>query len=517
MPTTNSGHVLPELLEPKPGRWQKYVCDIRDSGVDTRNRQIRVPKAHTEAQILARLHELLHTKHSPRDWPKELADTMARAIGNGESVRVDVTLKMLKMLEENRIDWLGWHWYKRDIRPAREVLDWALMKTPTEPWRALGWLLQLAWTVWGSKGLGTVPDAPPVREPADSVCEFFDACWSVVEDHNEEILPALIRGCLRMYADPTHEMRNSVAAELAAYFPPVEEEPDDELPPPKPEEQEKQDEEERKEEEREQRKKEEESGAGGEPELHGGHEIHDHTASIRRPSMRIARREIPVFAGVKLTFPHRYMLDKAVFAQRLLTEGGIMIDGSGSMRWTDADMEAVIARMPAVWIGKYFGVNKWTSEGKINGRICVLAKHGKFSKHVGRIESDSTEGNDVDLEALKLLATWPKPRLWLSDGLVCGGIHDGTHPDRRYRIFGSWMSRHGKLVEECNKIMRQHDILRVPTLDVMHLLLKRQRVTLYASCVSKKAQDFRVAYWDAHTHEEIWPDPIRALPVTFTL
>jgi hypothetical protein len=30
-------------------------------------------------------------------------------------------------------------------------------------------------------------------------------------------------------------------------------------------------------------------------------------------------------------------------------------------------------------------------------------------------------GNDVDYEALKLLAKWPAPRLWLSDGQVCGG------------------------------------------------------------------------------------------------
>jgi len=515
MPSRTSGLILPELLEPEAGRWQKYQCDIRESAVDTRHRMIRVPKPHTEAQILARLHELIHVKHSPRDWRAELADTMARAIANGESVRQDVSMKMLKMLEENRVDWLGWHWYKRDIRSAREVLDWASMKVPDEPWRALGWVLQLAWTVWGSKGLGAIPDAPPPRPVAEDVEAFFDQCWAVVEDYNDEILPALVRGCQRMYLDPTHQMRNSVAAELAAYFPPKEEEPDEELPPPKPEEQQKQDEEERKEQERDQREEEEESGAGGEPALEGSHEIHDHTASIRRPSMRIARKEIPVFAGVKFTFAHRYMLDKAVFAQRVLTEGGIMIDGSGSMAWTDEDMEAVIARMPAVWIGRYNGVHKYTSAGPVTGRICILAKHGRFAKHVSKQESDASQGNEVDLEALKLLATWPKPRLWLSDGLVCGGLHDGARPEH-HRMRG-WMSSHGKLVDECNRMMKQHEILRVPTLKVMHLLLKRQRVTLYATCVSKNAWDFSVPHWGPLDHTLVWPDPIRAQPVSYCL
>jgi phage gp37-like protein len=242
--------------------------------------------------------------------------------------------------------------------------------------------------------------------------------------------------------------------------------------------------------------------------------------------MRIARRERPVYAGVKFTFPHRYMLDKAVFGQRLLTEGGIMIDGSGSMDWTDDDMTMVISKMPAVWIGKYFSIKKEVYESGPNGvhrrsllgRICVLAKHGKFAKHVTK-ESDATGMNNVDLEALQLLATWPKPRFWLSDGLVCGGIHDGMHPNPDYAQGSSWGGSHGNLVDLCNKVMRQHEILRVPDVETMVKLLRRQRVTLYASCATQNP-----ATWARHPSDYIrdsgarwWLAPWKEQPVSYCL
>jgi hypothetical protein len=384
------------------------------------------------------------------------------------------------------------------------------MNVPTEPYRALGMVLQLAWTVWGSKGLSTIADAPPPRTPDPAAVEFFDACWSVVEDYNDQILPAMIRACLKMYEQPTNRMRNEIAAELSTFFPPVQQEEKPDLPPLKPEEQAKQDEAKKDEEAREQKKEEEAHGAGAEPQEQGHWEIHDHTTSIKRPSMRIARKERPVFAGVKFTFMHRYMLDKAVFAQRLLTEGGIMIDGSGSMNWTDEDMELVLSKMPAVWIGKYNGANKYTDKGRIYGRVCILAKNGLFAKHMGRRESDSTQGNEVDLEALKMLATWPKPRLWLSDGLVCGGKFDDRpvyHPG-----MGGWIERHGVLAEKCNQVMRSGEILRVPDLETMHRLLRRERVTLYGSCVSSDAKGLRDMGYDARA----WL-PWRELPVTFCL
>jgi hypothetical protein len=512
---------LPELVEPKPGRWTKFECDIADAAVDTGRRVARVPKPYTEATRLARLHEMTHAKHSPREISPVVKRVMRIGMDNGQMLREDVAQRMTRMLEENRIDWIAWKRYHVDIRSCREVLDWTKMKPPEDPYRALGQVLQLAWTVWGSKGLGTIAGAPPPREPAPDVVEYFDACWDVVEAHNEAILPAMIRACLRMYEQPTHDMRDHVAAELAAFFPPEQKEDKPEPPPPmKEEEAEAQKEAEEKEAEQEKRQEEDESGAGAEAVEQGHYEVHDHTASIKRPSMRIARRERPVFAGTKFTFAHRYMLDRAIFAQRMLTEGGIMIDGSGSMHWTDEDMEMVLSKMPAVTIGRYSGFYKYGTASPIRGRICILAKKGRFSAHVEAQEEGASMGNDVDFEALEMLATWPKPRFWLSDGLVCGGKHDGYSTNPQLVGIDGWIRSHGKLVEKCNAFMKQHEILRVPNRQVMVRLLQRQRVTVYGSCITRNPADLDLDFWKNSSESSVdayWPAPLKDWPVSFCL
>jgi hypothetical protein len=182
----------------------------------------------------------------------------------------------------------------------------------------------------------------------------------------------------------------------------------------KEEEAEAQKEAEEKEAEQEQKQEEEESGAGAEAVEQGHFEVHDHTASIKRPSMRIARRERPVFAGTKFTFAHRYMLDKAIFAQRMLTEGGIMIDGSGSMAWTDEDMEMVLSKMPAVTIGRYSGYYKYAQRGRSSDGSASSPRRAGSRPTSRPRKRARLMGNDIDFEALEMLATWPKPRFWLS-------------------------------------------------------------------------------------------------------
>jgi hypothetical protein len=142
-------------------------------------------------------------------------------------------------------------------------------------------------------------------------------------------------------------------------------------------------------------------------------------------------------AGDQRSLRPRWMLDKSIFAQRMLTEGGIMIDGSGSMKWTDNDMKLLIDKLPAVTVGLYsgaHGTNPQTGES-IYGRICTIAKNGKFAKFTGR-DPGTRVGNEVDYEALQLLAKWPEPRLWLSDGIVCGGLHHGPCPHPEHLSVG---------------------------------------------------------------------------------
>jgi hypothetical protein len=511
------GLFLPELVEPKAGPWTKHEVDIQDAAVDTEHREAWVPKAHTPSQRLARLHELGHVKYSPRDWMKRILRAKRAAegrLGAGQKVDLNAVEKIQKMLEENRIDWLLWDQHGIDLRPARETLDWGKMPDPPSVLYALGMCLQLAWTVWASRGLGSksVSNQPPARTPDVDTGEYFDRCWAFLCTENDPLARAMIRGCTRMYTHPTHEMRDQVAGELALFFPLVEEE-DEKPPPPKKEEQEAQDEAEREEEEHAQQLEDMETGIGSEAVTKGRIQYHDHTASVRRPSMRIARRHVPVSRGIGIRFAHRWYLDKAIFSQRLLTEAGIMIDGSGSMKWNDEDMQDLGAKLPAVRVGVYSGLNYGFQDARgepLVGRICIIAKNGRFAKFTG-LDPEMNGGNDVDLEALQLLARWPKPRLWLSDGFVCGGLHSG--PPKDHPVMGCYNSGDGRIHELCNAVMRQHEIYRVPSREVMHRLLRRERVTLYRSTTASQQEflehGFRTDVSDAY--------PVPVMPVTFQL
>lgn len=510
---------LPNLVEPEPGIWTGQEVDIQDSAVDTQNRKYWVPQAHTQAQRLARLHELGHVRYSPRDWPKRVSRATSAAMARiGKPIDPRAVDKIQHMLEENRIDWILWDRHGIDLRPSREVLDWAKMPDPDNLLSCLGMSLQLAWTVWASRGLGTkggVPNPPPVRTVDTDTAEYFDKCWRVVLEENEELAKAMIRGCTRMYSHPTHEMRDKVAAELSTFFP-LEEEPEEKPPPPKKREQQEQDRAEEEEQALQEIQNALETGIGSEVVTEGGIQYHDHTATVRRLTMRIARREVPVTRGPGLRFPGRYFIDKAIFGQRLLTEAGIMVDGSGSMKWTDEDMQELVLKLPAVRVGVYSGVdNVHTADGEqVYGRICIIAKDGRFARYDG-LDKECNGSNDVDYEGLQLLARWPKPRFWLSDGAVCGGRHTG--PAERHETIG-WYEGDGKLHELCDSIMRAHDILRVPDRDTMHRLLKRERVTVYRS--STPSVEWLTQNGSMHSGRHIrslFPEGIDPMPIQFQL
>jgi hypothetical protein len=510
---------LPGLVEPEARPWTVNEVAIREAAVDLQARTAWVPRALTPAQKLARLHELGHVKYTPRNWSQHMAEALSN-VDEGADVDPAVIVQISMMLEENRIDWLLWDRHQIDLRPAREVLDWDKMAVPTDVLRALKWVLQLAWTVWASKGLHhTVPNRPPAREPDSATGDFFDACWLVLANHHADLAPAVVRGCLAIYNDPTHATRNSVAAELATFFPPEKE--IEEQPPEKEEEQEAQAEaaKEAKAEEKSRHRNEEPEEA--EPEVLKVPDpktdimyldIHDHTANVHRISTKIRRRVTPTYSGILIKYPHRYMVDKAIFGLRTLTEGGLMLDWSGSMQWTDQDLQDVLAVLPAITVGGYGGFSHPGTRGHSfrpfssrpeGGRICIVAKHGKFSKFAG-LESLFNGGNAVDVEALQLLGRWPKPRFWLSDGFVCGGQHQGAHPERRYNT-NDIMRCEGNVAYECEKLMRKYEILRVPNVATLRDLLKRKRVTLFASPVNHSGEG-ESDYWFSKN----WPEsPVR--------
>jgi hypothetical protein len=480
MARSNDELFLPALIERAGRSWTNIEVEVKESAVNLESRVAYVPRALTEAQKLARLHELGHVKYTPRNWIQNISAIVAEADDTVDPLKV---LDISKMLEENRIDWLLWDLHGVDLRPAREVLDWSSMPVPTDPLDALHWVLQLGWTVWASDTIRKIPRRPPQRSVDYSTRLFFDNCIGVVARYSRDLMKATVAGCLRMYEEPTDDMRNRVALDLATFFPRKEKE--FEPPPEKAGEQAR-----RKEAEVEAHRREviegslDLSGSGEKTSL--GAEIHDHTPNIRRRSMKIKKQYTPTFIGTRLVYPQRYMIDKAVFAHRTQTSGGLMIDGSQSMHWSNANLQEVMAKLPEVTVGAYYGYEEPDRSGREHrrGRICILARDGRYSEFTGW-DKGWTGDNMADVEALKLLASWPKPRFWLSDGRACGGQFDGPHPDQRLKAMGppdSFIIRHGNIVYLCDELMRRHEIYRVPNAETLIQLLNKKRVTLFRSC-----------------------------------
>lgn len=490
MPPKSRGIFLPGMNDPEPGPWTVHETVLDKAYVNKRDKIAEVPPPYTEAQRLSRLHETMHVKISPADFGIVRERVLNRALRNGLDLDPRALLVILKMLEENRVDYVLWAKYGQDIRPAREALDWSKMNIPDDHrdpehvLEALQWVLQLAWTVWASKGFpgGKVANPPPPRDCDVETEKLFTACWIVVQRHDLELAKAVIAGCLLMYNEPTPRMRDRAAYELATFFPVP-------PPPPPPEEKEEEQAEQSAAEElvllmEQAREKDESGGDDNDTQKLGHFEIHDHTRGPRRPTTKIRRRYSATDFGTVLKFPHRYLLDKQVFGRRNQTEGSLMIDFSGSMKWQDEDMRAVLNKMPNIWIASYSGVTLASGLRSIIGRVCIHAKKGRFNVFTGK-EAVNDGSNVIDLEALYGLARMPEPRFWLSDGCVTGGKLYGLQAELSelsgLSIRGTELNMVTALVKEVNYIMRKAHILRVPDKDTMLNMIRGRRVTLYRS------------------------------------
>ena len=462
-------YIAPELLQQgEKLPWRTAESAMMEAAVNLEDRTAQVPGISTEEEALTRLHELAHVAWSPQDWLATLSQAAKTHHIPPNSVSIDTLSRLGKMLEEVRIDAKLWRDKGVDMRPVREQYDWSKVPVPTDPLELTEIVLQLAWTVWASFNFN--PDMPPTRAVDPQISSYMEKAWSGLTGRDPILAEVVSQAYAEVVREPTSEMRDEQLAALAKFFPPK---TIAKSPVPLKEEVKKKLEEAKKEEkEADEREEKRKSGADATPDTKGGYfDIHDHTASIKRPSMKIRRKETPVGYGNKLTFSHRWMMDRSVFARRTLTEGGIMIDGSGSMNWTDEDLQAILSKLPAVWVGIYSGFYG-ASRGQL-GRICVLAKKGRWSTYTH--EKGKGFGNEIDLEALELLARWPKPRIWLSDGEVCGGIHDLPDPSAK----GIMMQSHGPLVTACTKVMKRHEILRVHTKEELLQLISGQRITAY--------------------------------------
>jgi hypothetical protein len=117
--------------------------------------------------------------------------------------------------------------------------------------------------------------------------------------------------------------------------------------------------------------------------------------------------------GVIPRYPHRYFVDKQVFAHRRRIPGGtIIVDASGSMHLSPQEINEIVNYAPGCVVGIYSGNGE-------NGVLRVLAKNGKRAAD-GFCCRPAGQQNNIDFPALKWAMQYNHPRIWITDGSITG-------------------------------------------------------------------------------------------------
>lgn len=137
-------------------------------------------------------------------------------------------------------------------------------------------------------------------------------------------------------------------------------------------------------------------------------------SSRSRPIPATARGRSFSDHGAVLSAAHRLPVDGRVFLRRRRQPGGtVLIDASGSMRFTPADLERITAAAPLATVAVYAGRGK-------SGTLVIVASRGRIACADSLKQAARGIGNVIDGPALRWLAGQPEPRVWISDGDVTG-------------------------------------------------------------------------------------------------
>ena len=146
----------------------------------------------------------------------------------------------------------------------------------------------------------------------------------------------------------------------------------------------------------------------------GNMTIHEPPLNVNlQARLKNGRDYRPQDYGYNPKYINRYCIDKKIFKQKQRVKGGtILIDASGSMRFSGKDILDIMMLLPAVNIAMYNGSGN-------NGDLRIIAKNGL------RVDDDylsyySGRGNVIDGPALRWLAEQPARRIWVSDMKVFG-------------------------------------------------------------------------------------------------
>ena len=138
-------------------------------------------------------------------------------------------------------------------------------------------------------------------------------------------------------------------------------------------------------------------------------------ASVTRSIAAISRQKIYTNEGAALVAPYRLPVDGRVFCRKKPARGGtVLIDGSGSMSLSQAELQRIVTTAPAATIAVYSGRDK-------SGTLTIIGRKGRIADQNGiSIAHLSGSGNVIDGPALDWLSKQQGPRLWISDGMVTG-------------------------------------------------------------------------------------------------
>ena len=125
-----------------------------------------------------------------------------------------------------------------------------------------------------------------------------------------------------------------------------------------------------------------------------------------------------------------------------------MIDTSGSMSLGADQIKEIVLAVPAAVIGTYGAPSLYS------GALRILSKHGTLVVQEKEFASVGSS-NGVDGPALRWLGLQPRPRIWISDGVVTGVV------DIAYQ----------SLTREAMDICERFRIRRVGTLEEARRLL----------------------------------------------
>lgn len=114
----------------------------------------------------------------------------------------------------------------------------------------------------------------------------------------------------------------------------------------------------------------------------------------------------------------RWSIDRRIFRTKKRGKGAaVLIDASGSMRWTQEHLAQVLDEVPAATIAIYSGRGT-------EGKLVIVASKGRCAS-MRQAATYMMGGNIIDGPALEWLADQPENvKIWMSDGGITG-LNDG--------------------------------------------------------------------------------------------